>query len=84
MASPLRMCVVCRKMQDKASLIRIAKNKDGSISVDVSGKMPGRGAYICADGDCAARSAKSKSLERSFKCAIPTEIFNALNKKIGE
>ena len=46
MSTPLRMCVVCRQMKEKSELLRVTKN-GGEFSVDVSGKLPGRGAYIC-------------------------------------
>ena len=84
MSTPERMCVVCRSMKKKDSLIRIVKNKEGEINYDPTGKMPGRGAYICISRDCFNRLTKTKGFERSFKCSIPTEIFNAVNDKIGE
>ncbi len=84
MAAPERMCVVCRKMQDKKSLIRVVKNKEGQISYDPTGKMPGRGAYICASQACFDKLSRVKGFERAFKCAIPPEVFTAVNEKIGE
>lgn len=79
-----RMCVVCREMQDKKSLVRIVKNKDGRICLDKTYKMPGRGAYICKSQACREKLVKARGLERSFKCQIPTEIFDAVNQEIGE
>ncbi len=84
MSTPERMCVACRQMKDKKSLIRIVKNKDGEISYDPTGKMPGRGAYLCASKKCFERLAKTKGFERSLKCNVPAEIFEAVNEKIGE
>lgn len=84
MSSPERMCVVCRQMKDKRELIRVVKNKDGEISYDPTGKKPGRGAYLCASKACFERLPKTKGFERSFKCIIPSEVFNQLNEKIGE
>ncbi len=84
MSLPERMCVVCRKMQDKKSLIRVVKNKDGEIMYDATGKMPGRGAYICKSRECFEKLAKTKGFERAFKCQIPSEVFSAVNEKIGE
>ena len=84
MSAPERMCVVCRKMQDKKSLIRVVKSKDGEIQYDPTGKMPGRGAYLCAAKECFDRLAKVKGFERAFKCSIPPEVFSAVNEKIGE
>ena len=84
MSYPERMCVVCRKMQPKQSLIRVVKSKDGAISYDATGKMPGRGAYLCANAACFERLSKTKGFERAFKCVIPAEVFSAVNEKIGE
>ena len=47
-----RMCISCRQMKDKKSLVRIVKNKEGDIRIDLTGKQNGRGAYICKDNDC--------------------------------
>ncbi len=84
MSTPERMCVVCRKMQDKKSLIRVVKNKEGEINYDPTGKMPGRGAYLCRSRECFERLPKAKGFERAFKCFVPPEVFSAVNEKIGE
>lgn len=84
MKSPERMCVSCRTMKDKKALIRIVKNKEGDINYDPTGKMQGRGAYICASRECFNKLSKTKGFERAFKCVIPAEVFTAVNEKIGE
>ena len=81
MSTPLRMCVVCRKMKEKSLLLRIAKSGD-KISVDVSGKLPGRGAYICKSGDCSDKFEKQRSFERAFKGAFPPEIKETIKKEL--
>ena len=81
MSAPLRMCVVCRQMKEKATLLRIVK-KDGEFSLDVSGKMPGRGAYICRNGDCCEKFEKQRSFERAFKGAVPTDIKENIKKEL--
>lgn len=84
MSTPERMCVVCRQMKDKRSLIRVVKDKDGNVKYDPTGKMPGRGAYLCASRACFERLCKTKGFERSLKCMVPEEILTAVNDKIGE
>ena len=84
MSTPERMCVVCRKMQQKKDLIRVVKNKEGEINYDPTGKLPGRGAYICASKECFSKLGRTKGFERAFKCVIPEEVFSAVNEKIGE
>lgn len=84
MSTPERMCVVCRQMKQKKELLRVVKSKDGTIQYDPTGKMPGRGAYVCALRECFDRLPKTKGFERSLKCFVPEEVFNAVNEKIGE
>lgn len=79
-AKPQRMCVVCRKMKDKSELIRAVRNKDGAFSIDPSGKMPGRGAYVCREGGCISRLDKVRGLERAFKGSVPREIKEEILK----
>ncbi len=74
MAKPQRMCVVCRAMKDKTALIRVVRGKDGEFALDPTGKMPGRGAYVCREGDCVSRLEKARGLERAFKSSVPQEI----------
>ena len=81
MSTPLRMCVVCRQMKPKTELLRIAK-KDGGFSVDASGKLPGRGAYICKGNDCCEKFEKQRSFERAFKGAFPQEVKEIIKKEL--
>lgn len=81
--APERMCVVCRGMKKKGELIRVAKNKDGEIFIDETGKSAGRGAYICKSAECFSRLTKTRGLERALKCAVPKELLDALHAKIG-
>ncbi len=81
MAIKLRMCVVCREMKPKENLLRIAKF-DGEFSVDKTGKMPGRGAYICKDGDCKDKFEKLRSFERAFKGAVPDDLKETIKKEL--
>lgn len=79
---PLRMCIVCRKMRPKAELLKIVKSTDGELAIDTSGKLPGRGAYICTDGDCGSRLEKTKALERAFKCSVHKELKETIMKEL--
>lgn len=75
---PQRTCTGCREKKDKKELIRIVINKQGEINVDRTGKMPGRGAYICDNVDCLEKAIKTKSLERSFETKIDEEVYEKL------
>ncbi len=79
---PLRKCTGCQEMKSKKELIRIVKSEDGEFSLDTTGKKPGRGAYICPNPDCLLKAQKSKGLERSFKCAVPKEVYEQLRREL--
>lgn len=75
---PTRTCIVCREQKDKNALVRIVLGGDGAVTVDKAGKMTGRGAYICADGDCAANAVKKRALDRAFKTKFPDSEYARL------
>ena len=81
---PLRKCIGCSEMKDKRELVRIVRNKEGEISVDLTGKKPGRGAYICKSIDCLNKAQKAKRLERAFSTAIEAEIYDTLRSDLSE
>ena len=81
---PLRKCVGCGEMKDKRSLVRIVRGKDGSVSVDLTGKAPGRGAYICKSAECLKAAQKAKRIEKSFSAQIEPEIYERLRTELGE
>lgn len=71
-------------MKGKKELIRIVRNSEGVMNVDTTGKMAGRGAYICKSLECFDSAVKAKRLERTFKTKIPDEIYQALREALGE
>lgn len=79
----IRMCIVCRGQNDKKTLIRIVKNKEGEIFVDKTSKANGRGAYVCNSKECYQKLVKSKALNRAFKCEVPQEVYEKLGEEIG-
>lgn len=81
---PLRKCVGCGEMKPKKELIRVLRTEDGEFVLDFSGKKNGRGAYICNSKECFGKAVKSKGLERSFKQAIPAEVYERLEKEMDE
>ncbi len=81
---PMRQCVGCREMKAKAELVRVVKPKEGEISLDFVGKLPGRGAYVCKEAACIEKARKAKALERAFSCAVSSEVYEELAKKLAE
>ena len=71
-------------MKNKKEMIRILKTPEGEFAVDATGRMNGRGAYICPTRDCFKKAVKGKGLERSFKMAIPKEVYETLEKEMEQ
>ena len=72
---PQRQCMGCRERKAKKEMIRVVRMTDGNVSLDFSGKLNGRGAYICPNPECLKRAQKAKSLERSLEVPIPEEVY---------
>ena len=79
---PMRMCVGCREMKEKRSLLRIVKPTEGAISFDRVGKAPGRGAYICRSKECLQRAVKQRQLERALETQIAQDVYAQLMEEI--
>lgn len=75
---PQRTCMGCNEKKDKKDLIRVVKSSDGEINIDKSGKMPGRGAYICDNIECLEKAVKTKRIERVFESKIENTIYEKL------
>jgi predicted RNA-binding protein YlxR (DUF448 family) len=76
--TPMRMCVGCREMKPKQELIRAVRSPEGEISLDLTGKKNGRGAYICRDRKCLTAAIKAKRFERAFGCAVEQHVYDNL------
>ena len=79
---PQRQCMGCRERMAKRDLIRIVRQPDGNVSLDFSGKLNGRGAYVCLNPECLKKAQRSKALERSLEVAIPEEVYARLTKEM--
>lgn len=75
---PMRMCVGCREMKPKKELLRVVRSAEGAVSIDLIGKAPGRGAYLCKSVACLERAIKSKALDRAFEQKVEPEIYERL------
>ena len=81
---PQRKCVGCQEMKNKKELIRVIRTAEGEFLLDATGKKNGRGAYLCPSRECFQKAVKSRGLERSFKQAIPQEVYESLEKEMTE
>lgn len=80
---PQRTCMGCNLKKDKTDLIRIVKNKLGEIKVDYTGKMEGRGTYICKSEDCLNKAIKNKRISKMLEAEINDDIYENLRKCIN-
>ena len=80
--TPARMCTACREMKPKNELIRIVRTPEGDIKLDPTGKLNGRGAYICKSEECLKKARKSGALARTFGMEIPDEIYGKIETEL--
>ena len=79
---PQRQCMGCRERKAKREMIRVVRCTDGSVNLDFSGKLNGRGAYVCPDPECLKKALRSKALDRSLEVTIPEEVIDRLQKEM--
>ena len=90
---PLRMCAGCGEMKPKKELVRVVKAPDrkdetgeviarGEISLDLTGKKPGRGAYLCRNAECLRAARKARRFEKAFSCQIPAEVYDRMEEEL--
>ena len=91
---PLRKCSGCGQMKPKRELIRVVKAPDtteesgeviskGEISLDLTGKKSGRGAYVCRSAECFRLARKARRFEKAFSCKIPDSVYDAMEKELS-
>lgn len=80
---PMRMCLGCGEMKPKKELIRAVKSPEGDISIDLTGKKSGRGAYICRSTECFRKARKARKFEKNFSCMISEEVYDSMEKELN-
>lgn len=81
---PLRRCTGCGEMRSKRELVRVVRSKEGEISLDLTGKKAGRGAYVCREAACLRQARKSRGLERALSCRIPDEVYDQMERELAD
>ena len=79
---PERTCTGCGEVKPKAELLRVVRSPEGALSVDATGRKPGRGAYVCRSAECLKKAIRQKQLERAFECALQDEVKEALMREL--
>lgn len=80
---PMRKCIGCGESKPKKELVRVVREPEGTLCVDLTGKKNGRGAYICRDTECLKKARKGRRLEKSFSMQIPDEVYDELMRGIA-
>ena len=78
----MRTCLGCNESKPKRELVRVVKTKEGEISLDLTGRKSGRGAYICRDIECLKKARKARRFEKSFACKIDDEVYNSMEAEL--
>lgn len=81
---PMRMCTGCSASRPKRELLRVVRTPQGEITVDPTGRVAGRGAYLCPDPDCLDKALRSKRLENALECTLSAETVDQLREAVGE
>lgn len=81
---PLRRCMGCNESKPKKELVRVVRTSEGEVLLDLVGRKPGRGAYVCPCTACFAKARKAKRFERALDCEIPDEVYEAMLARIAE
>lgn len=79
---PMRKCTGCGELKPKKELIRVIKNGNSEAMLDLTGKMNGRGAYVCRSMECLTKAIKTKAVERSLQISISQEVYDKLKAEL--
>ncbi|MGL4820857.1 MAG: RNase P modulator RnpM [Bacilli bacterium] len=80
---PMRKCVASNEMFPKKELIRIVRSKEGEVSVDLTGKKSGRGAYVSRNSEVISQAQKKRLLDRHLEATVPDTVYEELLKIIA-
>ena len=80
---PVRTCIGCGNAKPKKDLVLVVRDPEGQLSVDLTGKKNGRGAYICHNTECLKKARKARRLEKSFSMQIPEEVYDELTRGLA-
>lgn len=80
--TPLRKCLGCEQNKSKKELIRIVKTPENELLIDLTGKVNGRGAYICNNKECFEKAIKNNRIARNLEVDIPKEKIEELEENI--
>lgn len=80
---PMRMCIGCRAMKPKRELLRIVRSAAGTVDADLTGRAPGRGAYICRDAACLEKAIKIHAIHHALGEDLPEGALDTLREALS-
>lgn len=78
---PMRTCIACREEKPKKAMLRVVRNAEGEIRLDFSGKLPGRGAYVCGSEACIKKLRKYRLLNKTFSAEVSDDVYRAIEEE---
>ncbi len=78
---PMRTCIACREEKPKKEMLRVVRNAEGEIRLDFSGKLPGRGAYVCGSEACIKKLRKYRLLNKTFSAEVSDDVYRAIEEE---
>ena len=81
--TPVRTCCMCGKQGDKSTLLRIVRSPGGQVSLDATGREPGRGAYLCANDSCFSRARKQRRLDKALRISLGEDDYDRLEREFA-
>ena len=79
---PMRQCMGCNEHKPKIELLRVVRSPEGEVTLDMTGRKSGRGAYLCHDVKCLRRARKSQRLDHALECTIPDEVYDRMEQEL--
>lgn len=79
---PMRKCTGCGELKPKKDLVRVIKDGNLEVKMDLTGKLNGRGAYVCRSMDCLNKAIKTKAIERSLQTQISQVVYDKLKAEL--
>lgn len=81
---PMRKCTGCGELKPKKELVRVIKDGNLEVKMDLTGKLNGRGAYVCRSMECLNKAIKTKAIERSLQTKISEEVYDKLKMELSD
>lgn len=80
---PERQCLGCNERRPKSELLRVVRSPEGEVSLDFTGKKPGRGAYICKKKTCLSKAHRNGRLQKNLQCEIPDAVYAEMEAELS-